>query len=218
MRKITVAAGILLAAAVPAGATTKGLNQIITPDIQPDGVLSISYQQVDPNIGNKYEAQLELGITPRFEIAAFQGFAPSEQVLNAEYGIYQSKHYLLSTGFANWTSKGIEPQPYLEAGYLEGNFYGMAGAIHAVTEQDNADGSVRKDHETQAILGAAYRVAPKLNLQLDYQSGDSNFATAGFTYNLSPQLSFNPAVYVANAHGHAAYGYAVLTWNVQAFK
>jgi hypothetical protein len=213
-----ITAGILLAAAVPAGATTKGLNQIITPDIQPEGVLSISYQQIDPNIGNKYETQLELGITPRFEIAAFQGFAPPEQILNAEYGIYQSKRYLLSTGFANWSSQGTAPQPYLEAGYLDKKFYGMAGTIRAIVEQPGVGGSVRSNHETQGILGAAYRLAPRVNLQLDYQTGAGNFATAGFTYNLTPQLSFNPAVYCANASGHAAYGYAVLTWNIQAFK
>ncbi|MBV9849063.1 MAG: hypothetical protein JO250_05165 [Armatimonadetes bacterium] len=201
----------------PAGATTKGLNQIVTPDIQPKGVLSLSFQQQDPNIGNRYQVQLELGITQRFEMALFEGFSPQETFLNAEYGLVQQKHFLLSTGFANYTSMGSSPQPYLEAGYLRGNTTLMAGAAYVIVQSMGVGGSVRDYHQTQAILGAAYRAHPRLLLQLDYQGGSGNFATAGFTYNITPQLQFNPAVYVANATGHAVYGYAVLTWNIQSF-
>lgn len=105
----------------PVLATTKGLNQIVTPDVQPRGTLSISFQQVDPNIANRYEAQLELGLTSRLEVAVFQGFSPDEQIFNAEYGIVQRKDVLLSAGFANYSTKGTAPQPYLEGGYLRGN-------------------------------------------------------------------------------------------------
>ena len=54
-------------------------------------------------------------------------------------------------------------------------------------------------------------------LQLDYQSGPANSVTAGFTYNISPQLQFNPAVYVSNDTGHKVWGYAVLTGNIDVF-
>lgn len=58
-------AGLALsvAAGSPAGATTKGLNQIITPDTQPEGVLSISFQGEHPAIGNSKQLQFEVGLT-----------------------------------------------------------------------------------------------------------------------------------------------------------
>jgi hypothetical protein len=199
-------------------ATTKGLNQIVTPDVQPEGLLSVSYQQVDPNIANRYQVQLELGLTKRFEVAIFQGFSRPEQVINAEYGIIQRKDVLLSAGFANYSTLGTAPQPYLEAGYQKGATYLMAGAIHIVAEQMGVGGSVRNQHQMQSILGVAYRVHPRLLLQLDYQSGSGNFATAGFTYNILPQLQFNPSAYFANTTGHHLYGYAVLTWNIDVFS
>ena len=210
---VALAAGCLCS---PAGATTKGLNQIVTPDIQPKGVLSISLQQVDPNIANRYEFQLEYGITQKLEVAVFEGFSPQETILNAEYGLVQQKHFLLSTGLANYSSMGSSPQPYLEAGYLQKATYLMAGATYVIVQNVGIGGSVRDGHQGQAILGAAYRIHPRTLLQLDYQEGSGNFFTAGFTYNVTPQLQFNPAVYYANPHGHAAYGYAVLTWNIQA--
>lgn len=202
----------------PAIATTKGLNQIVTPDIQPAGELSVSYQQVDPSIANRYQVQLEMGITPRFEAAVFEGFSPQETIFNVEYGVIQQKHFLLSTGFANWSSMGTSPQPYLEAGYLAGRAYLMGGMIYIGNENTGVGGKVLDYHETEAVLGAAYRIEPRLLLQLDYQSGAGNFATAGFTYNITPQLQLNPALYYANAPAHPVYGYAVLTWTIQAFN
>lgn len=199
-------------------ATTKGLNQIVTPDVQPEGSLSVSYQQVDPNIANRYQVQLELGITKRFEVALFQGFAPDEQIANAEYAVVQRKDILVSTGFANYSTKGSAPQPYVEGGYLKGNTYLMAGAIRVVAEGIGVGGSVRDRHQMEGILGAAYRIHPRTLLQLDYQSGSGNFATAGFTYNVTSTLQVNPSLYMANATGHHLYGYVVLTWNTTAWK
>ena len=223
IRHSKIVRGLLAALALAlsggqAGATTKGLNQIVTPDIQPSGVLSISVQQVDPNIANRYQVQLELGVTKRLEFALFQGYSPNEFILNGEYGIVQQKHFLLSTGFANYSSMGSSPQPYLEAGFLQGNTSVMAGATYVIVQNMGVGGSVRNNRQTQAVLGYAYRVHPRTLLQLDYQSGSGNFLTAGFTYNITPQLQFNPSAYFANARGHALYGYAVLTWNVQSFK
>lgn len=202
----------------PALATTKGLNQIVTPDVQPRGTLSISFQQVDPNIANRYEAQLEMGLTSRLEVAVFQGFSPDEQIFNAEYGIVQRKDVLLSAGFANYSTKGTSPQPYLEGGYLKGKTYLMAGIIRASVETSGVGGAIVSNHETQSILGAAYHITPRTLLQLDYQSGRGNFATAGFTYNITPQLQINPSAYLSNAFPHKTYGYVVLTWTITAFQ
>ncbi|MDQ2799877.1 MAG: hypothetical protein M3Y13_09560 [Armatimonadota bacterium] len=206
--------------AAPTWATTKGLNQIVTPDVQSFGILSLSAQQQDPNIANRYEVQAELGLTSRLEVAFFQGYSPPEQVANAEYGILQNspkQPYLLSVGFFNWTTKGSAPQPYIEGGYYKGNTELMLGAARVVTEQTDVAGFVQNNHQYQAILGVGYRIHPRVLLQLDYQSGTANSTTAGFTYNITPQLQFNPAVYVSNATGHKVWGYAVLTWNIDVF-
>jgi hypothetical protein len=205
-RSVTLAIlGLLMTCCSSAHATTKGLNQIVTPDIQPSGQLSISYQEQDPNIGNPTEFQLELGLNKQCEIALFQGFNPHEQIVSTEFGLVQKGNYLLSTGFSNWTTKGSDPQAYLEAGYYKGPLQTMIGAGQA-------------GKQTQLILGWADQVSPKIKLQVDYQAGDGNSTTAGFTVSVTPQLQFNPAVYVSNASSHAVYGYAVLTWNVQLFK
>ncbi len=207
----------LSACALPALATTKGLNQIVTPDVQPFGILSVSFQQQDPNIANRYEVQAELGITRRFEVAVFQGASPPEQVFNAEYGIFQKNPYLLSVGFFNWTTKGSAPQPYLEGGYYKGNTQVMLGLARVIAQQQDVAGYVQNSHQYQAILGYGYRINPRVLLQLDYQSGSANSATAGFTYSITPQLQLNPALYVSNASGHKLWGYAVLTWNIDTF-
>ncbi len=220
---LKMAAWIALSACgLPALATTKGLNQIVTPDVQPFGVVSVSFQQQDPNIANRYEVQAELGLTRRFEVAVFQGYSPPEQVFNGEYSLYQkgdaaTGQTLLSTGFFNWTTKGSAPQPYLEGGYYKGNVETMLGLARVITQNTDVAGSVQNQHQYQGILGLGYRVNPRVLLQLDYQSGTANSTTAGFTYNISPQLQFNPAVYMSNNTGHKVWGYAVLTWNIDVF-
>ena len=212
-----LSAFLLIWGMVPALATTKGLNQIVTPDVQPDGMLSFSVQQQDPNIANRYEVQIELGLTKRFEVAIFQGASPPEQVANAEYSILVKGPYLLSTGFFNWTTEGTAPQPYLEGGYYKGNTELMLGVARVVAEQPDVAGFTQNQHQYQAILGYGYRIHARTLIQFDYQSGTANSATVGFTYNVTPQLQFNPALYVSNADGHKIWGYAVLTWNINVF-
>jgi len=208
---------LFLAGTLPALATTKGLNQIVTPDVQPFGILSVSLQQQDPNIANRYEVQAELGITRRFEVAVFQGASPPEQVFNAEYSLFQKNPYLLSVGFFNWTTQGSAPQPYLECGYYKGNTQLMIGIARVISQGPDVAGLVQNQHQYQGILGYGYRINPRTLIQLDYQSGAANSVTAGFTYNVTPQLQFNPALYVSNAPSHKLWGYAVLTWNVNVF-
>ena len=71
---------ILCIVAEPAQATTKGLSQIVTPDLQPEGDLSLSFQAQDQRIANPYQAQAELGVTDWAEVAVFQGFKPNEEI------------------------------------------------------------------------------------------------------------------------------------------
>jgi hypothetical protein len=86
----------------PVFATTKGLSQIVTPDLQAEGDLSLSLQIQDKRIANPYELQAELGITKWGEIAVFQGFKPNEEIFATELGILRTEPYLLSVGFTNW--------------------------------------------------------------------------------------------------------------------
>ena len=209
----SVAVGIVLTTAV-VHATTKGLNQIVTADIQPKGQLSISYQMQDPNIGNREELQVELGITDRFELAAFQGFAPSDQILNAELGIVQSPQWLLSTGILGWTTRGDQPQPFLVGAHIMGPSTLTLGVVSAPIP--SASGGTTRT--TEALMGYAYKANARTQYQVDYQTGTGNSATAGVTYAITPSLSFNPAVYVSNDPGHKCYGYSVLSYSITAFK
>ena len=52
-------------------ATTKGLSQIVTPDLQDEGDLSLSLQIQDQRIANPYELQAEMGLTKWAEVAVF---------------------------------------------------------------------------------------------------------------------------------------------------
>src|SRR5262249_11847344 len=67
--------------------TTKGLSQIVTPDLQPEGDLSLSFQIQDKRIGNPYQLQTELGLTQWAEIAVFRGFQPDEWIFGTEIGL-----------------------------------------------------------------------------------------------------------------------------------
>src|SRR5437879_9193777 len=83
----------------PARATTKGLSQIVTPDVQPEGQLSLSFQMQDRRIANPFEFQAELGLTKWAEVAVFQGLSPSEQIFGVELGLVQREPWLVSAGF-----------------------------------------------------------------------------------------------------------------------
>lgn len=190
----------LLACAMPQTfATTKGLNQIVTPDVQPFGTASVSYQQQDPNIGNPSEVQLEVGIAPQLEVAYFHGFKPHEEIGGAELGLVAKGPWLLSVGDVGWSSRGGSGLPFVEGGYYSG--------AHKLSF-----GAGRSGSETQGIFGYAYQLTPKVLAQVDYQTGSGNSATIGFTYSITPNLSFNPSLYYSNSSPHNTYGYAVLTY------
>ncbi len=113
-------------------ATTKGLSQIVTPDLQGEGDLSLSLQIQDKRIANPYELQAELGLTKWAEVAVFRGFQPDEWILGTEIGLLRKEPYLLSVGFINWSPHlGVDPQPYIEAGYYTEHHKVIVGAIHA---------------------------------------------------------------------------------------
>jgi hypothetical protein len=138
---IFIAALCMIATRVDA--TTKGLSQIVTPDLQPEGDLSLSLQIQDKRIANPYELQAELGLTKWAEVAVFQGFKPNEEILATEIGILTKEPYLLSIGFTNWSPRsGVDPQPYIEAGYYTEHNKFIVGLIHA-------------GYKEEAILGYA---------------------------------------------------------------
>jgi hypothetical protein len=72
-------------------ATTKGLSQIVTPELQPEGNLSLSLQIQDKRIANPYELQAELGLTKWAEVAVFRGFQPDEGNLSLSLQIQDKR-------------------------------------------------------------------------------------------------------------------------------
>ena len=196
---------ILVCALGEAHATTKGLSQIVTPDLQPEGQLSLSFQTQAREIGNPYQLQAEVGITSWLEAAVFQGLSPSESIFGTQVGLVQHEPWLLTTGFINWSARGSNPQPFLEAGYYTTNDKWMAGPI-------------RVHDQTPLLLGWAHDFNDSWRFQLDYQSGGDNYFTVGFTCNVTPRLQFNPAVYFPNGDSHSVAGYIVFTYTLPVWK
>lgn len=180
-------------------ATTKGLSQIVTPELQDEGTLSVSGQVQARQIANPYEVQFEAGLTNWLEAAVFQGLSPNEQVLGMLASLVQRGPYLLTTGFINWSSLGGRPQPLLEGGYY--------------TEHDKfMGGPIVVDHHTQAMAGWAHDFNSTWRVQVDWQSGSANWWTLGFTHNVTPHFQYNPALYFPNDDVHNIVGYVVGTY------
>jgi hypothetical protein len=199
LANMIVATAVLLSAP-SAFATTKGLSQIVTPDLQAEGDLSLSLQIQDKRIANPYQLQAELGLTKWAEVAVFRGFQPDEWILGTEIGLFTKQPFLLSVGFVNWSPHlDVDPQPYIEAGYYTEHHKIIVGAIHA-------------GYKNEAILGYAYDFNQRWRLQFDWQSGSENSSTIGFTCNVTPDFQFNPALYVRNSPDHAVMGYIVFTY------
>ena len=182
-------------------ATTKGLSQIVTPDLQKPADFSVSYQQQSAVIGNPQQLQFELGLTPWLEVAAFKGFTPNEYIFGTEIGLIQHEPYLLSTGLINCSTLDGKPQPFLETGYyLKHNKWILGG--------------ISVNSEIQLLFGWAYDFNEHWRAQFDYQSGSSNFSTLGFTYTVNESFQFNPALYISNTVSHDLQGYIVFTYTV----
>jgi hypothetical protein len=196
---VTIMVTIVLLLSAPSSfATTKGLSQIVTPDLQPEGDLSLSLQIQDKRIANPYQLQAELGLTEWGEVAVFRGFQPDEWILGTEIGLLRKEPYLLSVGVVNWSPHlDVDPQPYIEVGYYTEHHKLIAGAIHA-------------GYKNEAILGYAYDFNETWRLQVDFQSGSENSSTIGFTCNVT--RDFHPALYVNNGPNHDLFGYIVFTY------
>jgi hypothetical protein len=197
---IAVTMFAILTAVSSSFATTKGLSQIVTPDLQPKGDFSLSFQIQDKRIANPYQLQAELGLTKWGEVAVFRGFQPDEWIFGTEIGLLTKEPFLLSVGFVNWSPHlDVDPQPYIEAGYYTEHHKVIVGAIHA-------------GYKNEAILGYAYDFNERWRLQFDWQSGSENSSTIGFTCNVTPDFQFNPALYVSNDSKHDLFGYIVFTY------
>jgi hypothetical protein len=190
----------LAAFGTPAFATTKGLSQIVTPDLQGPGDLSLSFQAQSERIANPYELQLEMGLTDWAEFAVFRGFKPDDWIFGTEFGLLRKEPLLLSVGFVNWSPHlAVDPQPYIEAGYYTEHHKFIVGVIHA-------------GYKNEAILGYAYDFNKTWRVQVDFQSGAENSTTIGFTCNITRDFQMNPALYINNGPGHDLFGYVVFTY------
>ena len=200
--KIVALALAILWISPTAFATTKGLSQIVTPDLQPVGDLSLSLQIQDKRIANPYELQAELGLTKWAEVAVFRGFQPDDWIFGTEIGLLTKAPLLLSAGFVNWSPHlNVDPQPFIEAGYYTEHHKIIAGAIHA-------------GYKNEAILGYAYDFNERWRAQVDWQSGSENSWTIGFTCNVTRDFQFNPAIYFSNDDPSRIMGYVVFTYTL----
>ena len=196
----------ILASAPSSLATTKGLSQIVTPELQGPGDLSLSFQAQSERIANPYELQAEMGLTKWAEFAVFRGFKPDDWIFATEFGLLTKEPYLLSIGFVNWSPHmNVDPQPYIEAGYCTEHQKFFAGAIHV-------------DFRNEAILGYAYDFNPTWRVQVDWQSGSGNSSTIGFTWNITRDFQVNPAMYVTNDSPHEVLGYVVFTYTFHLWR
>jgi hypothetical protein len=200
MKKCCLTIAFVLALLPAARATTKGLSQIVTPDLQGPGELSLSFQAQSERIANPYEFQAEMGLTNWAEVAVFRGFKPDDWQFDAEFGLLTKEPFLLSAGFVNWSPhRHVHPQPYLETGYYTEHHKFIVGAIHV-------------DYRNEAILGYAYDFNKTWRAQVDFQSGSGNSSTIGLTCNITHDLQMNPALYVTNDSPHHLLGYVVFTY------
>ena len=198
--KIIMTMTAVLLGAPSSFATTKGLSQIVTPDLQGPGDLSLSFQIQDKRIANPYQLQAEMGLTKWAEVAVFRGFQPDEWIFGTEIGLLTKEPFLLSVGFVNWSPHLDEdPQPFIEAGYWGEHHKVAVGAIHA-------------GYKNEAILGYAYDFNERWRVQVDWQSGSENSSTIGFTCNVTRDFQFNPALYVNNGPKHDLFCYVVFTY------
>ncbi|MEP6810288.1 MAG: hypothetical protein ABI992_08610 [Chthoniobacterales bacterium] len=182
------------------------MSQIVTPELEEPGDLSLSFQVQDKRIANPYEVQAEIGLTNFAEIAVFQGFQPNEQIFGAEVAFLRKEPWLLSAGFINWSPRsGVDPQPFLEGGYYLKHHKFIVGAIRA-------------GRKNEAILGYAYDFNETWRAQIDFQSGRENSVTLGTTINLTKDLQVNPAIYFANYHPERIMGYVVFTYTFHLWK
>jgi hypothetical protein len=198
--KIIVVMIAILSGAPTSFATTKGLSQIVTPELQPEGNLSLSLQIQDKRIANPYELQAEMGLTKWAEVAVFRGFQPDDWIFATEIGLLTKEPYLLSVGFINWSPHlNVDPQPFIEAGYYTEHHKVIAGALHA-------------GFKNEAILGYAYDFNQTWRVQVDWVSGSENSSTIGFTCNVTRDFQFNPALYFSNDDPSRVMGYIVFTY------
>jgi hypothetical protein len=181
-------------------ATTQGLNQIATPDVQTEGTLALSFDVQDRKIGNPYQVQAEMGLTKCFQIDIFQGFKPNDSVIETEIGVLSKEPYLFSIGFLNWSPHShVDPQPFAVAGYYFDRHEFVAGATHA-------------DFRNEALLGYAYDFNETWRLQIDWQSGSGNASTIGIVWNITRDFQGSSAIYVTNDKPHEVLGYVSFTY------
>jgi len=190
----------VLAIASSSSRATTGWVQVVTPDLQPEGELALSFQWEGEKLGNPYLLQAEMGLTKWAEVAVFRGFDPDEWIFNTEIGLRTQEPWLLSIGFVNWSPhNNVDPEPFIVAGYYRNHHRIIAGAAHA-------------GYRHEALLAYAYNFNDSWQVQIDWQSGSGNSSSIGFTWNITPKLQLTPAIFVTNDSPHEVLGFLTLSY------
>jgi hypothetical protein len=203
-RRIASAAAtfiLLIAVAIASSSqATTGWVQVVTPDLQPEGELSLSFQWEGEKLGNPYQLEAEMGLTKWAEVAVFRGFDPDEWIFGTEVGLRTEEPWLLSIGFVNWSPhNNVDPEPFIVAGYYHDHHRIIAGAAHA-------------GYRHEAILAYAYNFNDYWQVEVDWQSGSGNSSSLGVTWNITPKLLITPAIFVTNDSPHEVLGFLTLSY------
>lgn len=191
----------LVVLSAPAWATVAGLNQIATPDLQPAGVLTITVQDKNSGIDASRQIQLELGMNDTYELAVYHSLSPHKTILNGQVGLIRNEHFLVSAGLLG-TNSATNYQPFVLAGYYPGNAEIIAGIQ-------------RQDGRHFGLFGVAYHASGRLTVASDYASGPGAFLTLGLFYEIAPNVTINPTVYISNSSPHTSFFYGSLSWDVR---
>jgi hypothetical protein len=202
-RTASAAGSIILLIAIAVASSsqaTTGWVQVVTPDLQPEGELSLSFQLQGEKLGNPYQLEAEMGLTTWAEVALFRGFDPDEWIFGTEVGLRTKEPWLLSIGFVNWSPhNNVDPEPFIVAGYYRNQHKVIAGAAHA-------------GYRHEAILAYAYNFNDYWQVEVDWQSGSGNSASLGVTWNITPKLQITPAIFMTNDSPHEVLGFLTLSY------
>jgi hypothetical protein len=171
-----------------------GLNQIPTPDLYGNGQTALTYQMQSGILGSSREVLITQGF-PGYEVTLEQDIAGKYRSAALQWQLFQK---------GSW---------FLSGGYKDVNTFFAVGGFYQRRTHWIFGGQVRQGHFS-ILTGYSYALNNTWTWQFDYISGRHDYITAGLTYNLTPKLQFNPAIFVSNdlLHSVHAYGYAALTF------
>ena len=204
MKRWICAVGLLLLSCA-AFADENGSSQIVTPQVLPAGVATVTFKGTESRFDRPWRLVTEAGVTDKITVGYTHRFAPKGDSLSVEAALFQYKNCQVSAGVLNWSLTHGRAQPFFEEGGSRGKLGWTLGGLY---------GSRR----FEPLVGVSYPLGRRVTLLVDHQGGEENASTVGLNYAVSPTLSVKPAVYVSNCSDHHASAFLSLSWRTRLFK